>query len=346
MVDFAGWELPVQYPTGPTKEHTAVRTSAGLFDIDHMGQFELSGRDAAAFLELVQVTGVGSTEVGQAQYSLLPYADGTLVDDIFLYRLAGRWLIVVNAANREKDLTWLQTHARPFDVKLVDVSDETYMLALQGPASEEILQTIAAADLAELPSRHCVEADVDGIPTVIGRTGYTGEDGFELYFPTEAAVQMWERLLAVGAVHGLLPCGLAARDSLRFEASMPLYGHEIGATTNPIEARLGWVIDLNHDFIGRDAILKASLEGPSRRLIGLEMVDRAVPREGYAIHANGACVGYVTSGMRSPTLNRFLAMGYVESTHSAIGTEVDVQVRGEPRAAKIVRRPFYRRSGS
>ena len=346
MVDFAGWELPVQYPTGPTAEHVAVRTAAGLFDIDHMGQFELSGHDATAFLQSVQVADVSSDAVWQARYSLLPYADGTLVDDIFLYHLPDRWLVVVNASNREKDFAWLRAGALDYDITLTDVSDKTYMLALQGPLAEAVLQKCTDAPLGELATRTAVQADVVGIPTLIGRTGYTGEDGFELYFPSDQAVTMWDRLLEAGADDGMLPCGLGARDSLRFEACMPLYGHEIDASTNPFEARLNWAVDLDHRFSGREAMLKTKLEGPVRLLVGLEMVDRAVPRQGYAIADGDRTIGYVTSGMRSPTLDRFLAMGYVESSYKAIGTAVDVLVRGEPKQAKIIKRPFYRRKST
>jgi aminomethyltransferase len=343
IVDFAGWALPVQYPTGPTQEHLSVRTAAGLFDIDHMGQFELSGPDADDWLRRIQTADLSDVDDWGATYSLITYADGTIVDDVFLYRLPNRWLIVVNAANREKDMAWLQAHTAGFDIQLSDISDSTYMLALQGPASEAILQKVTDADLSELRARTAVEADVSGVATLIGRTGYTGEDGFELYFPADSAEIVWDALLEAGEADGLLPCGLGARDSLRFEAGLALYGHEIDQTTNPIEARLAWVVDLDHDFIGHEALLKASLEGPSRHLVGLEMAERGVPREGYSIAYEGEPVGYVTSGMRSPTLERFLAMGYVDTAHSAIGSEVDIIIRGEPRRASIVKRPFYRR---
>ena len=343
MVEFAGWELPVQYTTGPTREHNAVRTAAGLFDIDHMGQFELRGPGAEAFLGLIQVADVSGIGVWHAGYSLLTYADGTIVDDVFLYHLPDYWLIVVNAANRAKDFSWLACHAGRFDVTLTDVSDATYMLALQGPASQGILQKLADCALEDLAPRHSVTTNIAGVGTLVGRTGYTGEDGFELYFPAESAVHMWETLLESGAGDGLVPCGLAARDSLRFEACMPLYGHEIDGTTNPIEARLGWAVSYDHDFVGLEPILKAKLEGTQRRLIGFEMIDKAVAREGYPILADGQPVGHVTSAMKSPTLDAFLGMAYVQKPYSAIGAEIDVVVRGQPRRASIIRRPFYRR---
>ena len=342
MVDFAGWELPVQYPTGPTVEHHAVRTAAGLFDIDHMGQFDLRGPDADAFLQAVQVWDIAGMADYDAHYSLLLYADGTIVDDIFLYKLPGRWLIVVNAANRAKDLAWLTAHAAAYDMTLTDISDETYMLALQGPRAEAILQRLTDVDLSAMAARTGQLLSLNGVDVLAGRTGYTGEDGFELYFPADAAVQLWDDLLAAGKDDGLLPCGLAARDSLRFEACMPLYGHEIDAATNPLDARLGWTVSWDKEFIGRTALLKTKLEGPARLLVGFEMVDKAVPRDGYALAVGGETVGHVTTGMKSPTLDTFLGMGYLPRGLTKVGTEIDVVVRDKPRRARIVKRPFYR----
>lgn len=345
MVEFAGWELPVQYPSGPTAEHHAVRNAAGLFDIDHMGQFELRGPDALALLQRIQTWDVETMAMGEAHYGLLTYADGTLVDDIFIYRLPERWLMAVNASNRAKDLVWIQAHIGRLDVSLVDVSDDLYMLALQGPKAEAILQPFAEADLAKLASRYGVETKIMGYPSIVGRTGYTGEDGFELYVPQQAAVEIWTALIEAGEPHGLLPCGLAARDSLRFEASMPLYGHEIDATTTPLEARMGWAISWDKEFIGREALLKQKLEQPARLLIGFEMVDKAVPRDHYPIaiaEAGGSrVVGHVTTGMKSPTLDKFLGMGYVPRAYSKVGTEIQIIVRDVPKRAKVVKRPFY-----
>lgn len=341
IVDFAGWALPVQYPTGPTVEHEAVRTAAGLFDIDHMGQFELMGPDADSFLQYVQVWDIAQMAVNEAHYSLLLYGDGTIVDDIFLYRLPARWLIVVNASNRAKNLAWLQANALGFDITLTDISDETCMVALQGPKAETILQRLTPLDLSTVATRTGVEGELAGAPTLFGRTGYTGEDGFELYFPVSQAVSVWHALLETGKEDGLLPCGLAARDSLRFEACMPLYGHEIDATINPLEARLGWVISWETEFIGREALLKTKLEQPQRLLVGFEMVERAVPRDHYPIAIEGNVVGYVTTGMKSPTLDKFLGLGYVPRAYTKIGTELDIIVRGQPKKAKVVKRPFY-----
>lgn len=341
MVEFAGWELPVQYPAGPLAEHHAVRTAAGLFDIDHMGQFEVRGPDALPFLQTIQTWDIERVALNEAHYGLMLYEDATIVDDIFIYRLPERWLVIVNAANRAKDLAWMAAHQRGLDVSLIDVSDDLYMLALQGPKAEAILQPLTPADLPALATRTAVETTILDARAVIGRTGYTGEDGFELYVPQDAAATIWQRLLESGAPMGLLPCGLAARDSLRFEAAMPLYGHEIDATINPLEARLGWTVSWDKPFIGRNALLKVKLEQPARLLVGFEMVERAVPREHYPIAVEGETVGHVTTGMKSPTLDRFIGLGYVPRRLSALGTEIDILVRGQPKRARIVKRPFY-----
>lgn len=342
MVNFAGWALPVQYPTGPTTEHQAVRTAAGLFDISHMGQFELTGLDADVFLQYIQVWDIDTMQEYEAHYSLLLYHDGTIVDDIFLYRLPERWLIVVNAANREKDFAWLQANALGFEIELTDISDEICMLALQGPQAEAILQRLTAIDLSQMQTRTAIETGLDGIHTLVGRTGYTGEDGFELYFPATQAADLWQKLLKAGEDDGLLPCGLAARDSLRFEACMALYGHEIDATINPLEARLGWTVRWETEFVGREALLKAKLEKPARLLIAFEMIERAVPREHYEIAAEGNVIGYVTTGMKSPTLGQFVGMGYVPAGYHKLGTELDIMIRGQAKKAKVVKRPFYK----
>jgi aminomethyltransferase len=342
MVEFAGYELPVQYPTGPIAEHNAVRNAAGLFDIDHMGQFELRGPDADLFLQLVQVYDIEQMARNDAHYSLLLYADGTVVDDIFLYKLPGSWLIAVNASNRAKDLEWLQSQALDFDITLVDRSDDLCMLALQGPKAETILQRLADKDLSAVAARTAVELEIDGYPVIAGRTGYTGEDGFELYLPAAQAVPFWNHLLEAGKDDGLLPCGLAARDSLRFEACMPLYGHELSAAINALEARMGWTVSWDKEFIGRSALLKVKLERPARLLVGFEMVDKAVAREHYDVAVDGKIIGHVSSGMKSPTLDKFLGMALVSAAYSAIGTEFDVLVRGQPKKARVVKRPFYK----
>lgn len=343
MMEFAGWELPAQYAAGATAEHQAVRTAAGLFDIDHMGQFSIAGPDALPFLNAVLSIDVERVACWGAHYALLPYADGGLVDDVFLYHLEESWWLVVNAANHAKAWRWLQVQARGFTVRLADISDATYMLALQGPLAQRILQRVTDADLTLLPFHTAMRGAVAGAPTLIGSTGYTGEYGYELYLPADSARLVWHALLDAGAVDGLLPAGLIARDSLRFEAGLALYGHEISAEIDPISARLKFFVHFEKGpFVGRDALLKIALEGPSRQLVGLEMLEPAVPRTDYPVLAEGVIIGQVTSGMKSPTLGRFLAMALVPTCYAAVGTTLEVQVREHAKRAAVAPLPFYR----
>lgn len=341
MVPFAGWEMPVQYPTGPLNEHHATRQAAGLFDIDHMGQINVIGPQAEMYLNRLLTWDVRLMQPGEAHYSLMCYEDGGVVDDVFVYKLPGRWFVVVNAANLAKNVAWLEAQTAGFEVSIADVSEETYMLALQGPRALEILQTVTGENLASLARFSALEAQVNGIPTLIGRTGYTGEDGVELFFPAGSALAMWEGLLAAGEPHGLQPIGLAARDSLRFEPGFPLYGHEIDAGHTPIEARLGWAVRFNKDFIGRGALLKQKLEGPGRVLVGFEMVERSVPRQGYEVASGGRVVGEVVSGMFAPTAEKYAGHAYVPGELAAPGTEIDILIRDKAKKAVIVKRPFY-----
>jgi aminomethyltransferase len=349
MVPFAGWEMPVQYPTGPIEEHRATREAAGLFDIDHMGQVEVRGPDAEAFVNWLVTYDVGQMALFDAHYSLMCYPDGGIVDDVFVYKLpdpdGGKrpyFFIAINAANRKKDVAWAQAQAVGFDVTVTDISDETYMLAFQGPKAPEILDRLTQVNLSEVPRFTAVSDTIfDDVQVLFGRTGYTGEDGFELYFPAEHALKVWEGILAEGKANGVAAIGLAARDSLRFEPCMPLYGHEISADISPIEARLSFAVGFGKKFIGRDALLKIKLERPSRVLVGFEMVDRGVPRHGYPIAQNNEEVGFVTTGMFAPTSKRYLGMAYLPRTLAKIGTEVDIIVRGKVRRAVVVKRPFY-----
>lgn len=349
MVPFAGWEMPVQYPTGPLAEHQATRQSAGLFDIDHMGQVEVRGPQAMEFVNHVVTYDVNKMKLLDAHYAIFCYADGGCVDDLFVYKLpdkpagGGReyYFLAINASNREKDVAWLKSHAAGYDVELKDISDETYMLAFQGPKAPEIMDRLTRTDLVQMERFSAVQEEVYGVPVLLGRTGYTGEDGFELFFPAEAALKVWEGVLAEGHAEGVKPVGLAARDSLRFEACMPLYGHEIDADTTPIEAGLGFALSLEKEFIGKDALLKQKLEKSKRVLVGLEMVERGLPREGYEVSVDGIVVGKVTTGMYAPTLEKYLGMAYVPRSLSARGTEIEVLIRGKEVKAQIVKRPFY-----
>ncbi len=339
MVPFAGYEMPVQY-TSPLEEHRTVRQIAGLFDIDHMGQFVVSGADAEVFLQHVVTLDISTLAVQEAAYSLMCYDDGGTVDDIFIYREPEYWFVVVNAANREKDLAWMQAHTTGLAVTVEDISDETYMLAFQGPQAQAILQTITDIDLSKIAFHFSAHGKVAGVECFIGNTGYTGEYGYELFFNAAHAVKVWEAILEAGRPHGALPIGLAARDSLRFEPCLPLYGHELGPTISPLEAGLGFAVHTYKHFIGRDALLKQRLEGPPRRLACLEMVDKGVPREHYEVLVDGQH-GFVTSGMYAPTPDAYLAMALIPSESYAPGKEVQVVIRDKPKTARIVRRPFY-----
>jgi aminomethyltransferase len=342
MVEFADWLLPVQYPSGPKEEHRRVRQAAGLFDIDHMGQVVVSGPDALPFLQQVMTADVATFAVGSAHYSLMCYDDGGVVDDTFIYRRPDHYSVAINASNNDKDTRWLHYHRHGYNVTVENVSDATYMLALQGPLAATILQPFCPLDLASFAFHTAAETTVAGVPTLLGRTGYTGEDGFELFFPTPQAPLVWDALMAAGTPQGMLPIGLAARDSLRFEACMPLYGQEISALLDPLEAGLGWAVALDKgSFLGRKALLKTKLEGTTRRLVGLRMTESGVPRHGYEVVIDGAICGVITSGMYSPTTDSFLALAYVPAEHSALGTAVSVLIRDKEKAAVVVKKPFY-----
>lgn len=347
MVDFGGWEMPVQY-SGILDEHAAVRTMAGLFDVSHMGRFLLLGPDSTAFLQYITTYDVSRIEVGRSSYSLLCDTDGGIVDDIFIYRLPNTYMVVVNAANRQKDWDWLLGHARKFNVKLVDYSDQWAMIAMQGPAAETLLAEsggVEGADLSALPFHGIVKGRLFGVPeSLIARTGYTGEDGFELFFDASRAIKVWNKLLELGEPGTVKPCGLGARDSLRFEPCLALYGHEISLETNPFEARLGWVVKLDQgDFVGHDALVRIKEQGPKRLLVGFEMVGRGIARAGYPIHSvDGIRIGEVTTGMHAPTIGKPLGMGYVPVELSKPDSEFDVIIREKPVRVRVVKMPFYK----
>lgn len=347
MVEFGGWAMPVQY-SGILDEHNAVRTAAGIFDIDHMGQVEVQGPDALAYLQHMATNDIAGIDTWQSAYGLLCYPNGGVVDDIFTYRLSGRFFLAINASNTEKDVAWLLEHTAGYNVQVKNVSAETCMLALQGPKAEAMLQKLTPAPLAQVPRFGCVIADVAHVSTLIGRTGYTGEDGFELFFPVAQTLHVWNAIMAAGAPLGLKPCGLGARDSLRFEAKMPLYGQEIGPDINPIEAGLGWAVAFDApgkpDFIGRAALLQAKTHGTERKLVGFEMIDHGIARHEYQIADKGAVIGHVTTGMYSPTLKKNIGLGYVPARYAKKGSTFDVIIRGKPLKAVVIGTPFYKRS--
>jgi aminomethyltransferase len=349
MVPFAGWEMPVQYPTGPVKEHEITRQAAGLFDIDHMGQISVRGPEAEQFVNWIVTYDVSKMNLYDAHYALFCYADGGVIDDLFVYRLpdpenADRhyFFLAINAANRSKDVAWVTAHAKEFDVSVKDISDETYMIAFQGPNAPEIMDRLTTVDLTQMARFSAVQDLIlDDVPILLGRTGYTGEDGFELFFPAEHAVEVWKAILEEGKEEGVAPIGLAARDSLRFEPCMPLYGHELSPTISPVEARLTFAVSFDKDFIGRDALLKQKLEKPGRVLVGFELVERGLAREEYPVLHHGEEIGLVTTGMYSPTTSGYLGMALVPREFSKIGTDIEIQIRNKPVKAKIVKRPFY-----
>ena len=344
MVPFAGWEMPVQYPPGPIEEHHITRRSAGSFDIDHMGQIIINGPEAEAFLNRLVTWDVSLMADNEAHYALMCYENGGIVDDVFIYKLPGRWFVVVNADNLDKDFQWIQYHAGDFNVTLQDVSAETYMVALQGPKAIELLQHLTAANLAQMPRFSAVETEVQGIEAIIGRTGYTGEDGVEIFFPANHALEIWEAILNTGPAQGIevAPIGLAARDSLRFEPAFPLYGHEIDANTTPLEANLRWACKFDTDFIGKDALLKQQEAGLDKKLVGFEMVEKGVPRQGYTVAAeNGQEIGTVVTGLYAPTVDKYCGHAFVPPDQAKVGTPLQVIIRDKPKAAVVVKRPFY-----
>ncbi len=344
MVPFGGWDMPVQY-SGIVEEHKAVRTAAGLFDISHMGEIEVKGPGALAFLQHITTQDVATIGEGMSNYGLLCRPDGGIVDDIFIYNLPDGYMVVVNASNTDKDFAWMREHAGGFDVSLENISDEAAMLALQGPAAQAILARIADFDVAALPFHGVTTTSLLGnIPAFVARTGYTGEDGFELFVDNVHVEQLWDALLEQGREDGLKPCGLGARDSLRFEACLALYGHEIADDINPYEARLGWVVKLDKgEFIGREALAEIKKRGVARRLTGFEMVGRGIARGEYVIcDTQGEKVGFVTTGMPSPTLGKYLGLAFVPTALSAEGSEFDVVVRDRPVRARAIKTPFYK----
>ena len=348
LVEFSGWEMPVQY-SSILEEHEAVRTCAGLFDVSHMGEFKVEGAGALPFLQYLVPNDVSRLSIGQALYTQLCLPDGNTIDDLIIYHLADEhYMLVVNAGNIEKDFAWVEKQSKNFkDVNVVNQSDTTALLALQGPAAQTILQPLTDVDLSSIKYYHFAPGQVDGINCIISRTGYTGEDGFELYCAPIDVGKLWNDLLAAGKPHGLLPAGLGARDTLRLEAGYCLYDHELTEQINPLEARLGWTVKFDKgNFIGRDALLKVKEQGLRRKLIGIELLERGVPRGGYAIYENDQPIGVLTSGAPGPSVHKQIGMGYVDAAHAEVGKNVQIDIRGRRTAAQIVALPFYKRKMS
>jgi aminomethyltransferase len=346
LVPFAGYEMPVQYDS-ILAEHRAVRGGAGLFDLSHMGEVEVRGEEAVAFLRYALVSDPGALSVGQAQYSMMCQDDGGILDDLIIYRLdEGRLWIVCNASNRTTVVEQLVRllERGDFGAEVADRSDRIALIAPQGPRSAELVSGLTDVDLDAIANYHAAKGAVAGIDCLVARTGYTGEDGFELFCDARRASDLWRALLEAGRSVGLVPCGLGARDTLRLEAGMPLYGNELDRDTNPFEVNLGRVVKLEKgEFVGRAALQAVQQTGPSRKLVGLQMIDDAIPRAGYEVRAGERPVGRVTSGTQSPTLGTRIAMALVPPEHAGIGNELEVVVRERSHRAEQVKLPFYRR---
>ncbi|HWQ56754.1 MAG TPA: glycine cleavage system aminomethyltransferase GcvT [Bryobacteraceae bacterium] len=344
MVDFGGWDMPVQY-SGIIDEHQAVRGAAGLFDVSHMGEIDIRGPEAARLADYVTTNAVARLKTGQIQYSGLLYEHGGFVDDILVHKVADdHYFLCVNSSNQEKDFEHIAAVNR-FDAEVEFSSDRYAQIAVQGPRALEICQRLTAVELNSIRYYWFRDGEVAGVPARISRTGYTGEDGCEIYLDPEEAPRIWNALINAGRVFGLKPCGLGARNTLRLEAKMALYGHEIHASLSPLEAGLDWIVKLDKgDFIGRDALLKQKEQGVRRKLIGFEMRGRGIARDGYEVLVGGQPAGWVTSGSPSPTLNRSIGLCYLPVEQAAVGQPIQVLVRNQPVDAVTVETPFYKRA--
>jgi aminomethyltransferase len=344
LVPFAGFEMPVQYPTGIMAEHNAVRTTAGLFDVCHMGEFVLRGPQALDLIQKLTVNDASKLQVWQAQYSAMCMEAGGIIDDLLVYRGPDHFMLVVNASNKEKDLAWVQQNASDFDVEVADKSDETALLAIQGPEAAGIVRGLTKTDLDEIGYYRFAAGAVAGVEGVISRTGYTGEDGFELYVPAGAGMELWQALMEAGEPSGLVATGLGCRDSLRLEMGYALYGNDLDEEHTPLESGLGWITKLEKgDFIGRDALVRQKESGVERRLVGIRLTEKGFPRQGYPVAAGDEDVGVVTSGVVSPSLGVGVAMGYVPAEMASDGTEIGVRIRNKVVHAVVKRPPFYTR---
>ncbi|GGF08167.1 aminomethyltransferase [Halobacillus andaensis] len=346
-IDFGGWDLPVQF-SSIKDEHHATRQKAGLFDVSHMGEVLVEGEESLAFLQKMLTNDVSKLKPGKAQYTIMCYENGGTVDDLIVYMLdENKYLLVINAANREKDVDWLKQHIDE-EVNVADVSDEYVQLALQGPNAEAALQSLTDTKLSEIKFFNFAQdvrfKGVEG-EAIVSRTGYTGEDGFEVYLPSGSGPVLWQAILEYGEEHGVQPIGLGARDTLRFEANLALYGQELSADITPLEAGLRFAVKLNKeaDFIGKEALLRQKEEGLKRKLVGIEMIDKGIPRTGYDVVDGDKVIGFVTTGTQSPTLGKNIGLALLNTEYTELGTEVSVQIRKKTLKAKVVSTPFYKR---
>ncbi len=340
MVPFAGFIMPVQYK-GITAEHLAVRNNVGLFDLSHMGEFVVSGENALPFLQKTTTNNVAALEPGKIQYSCMTYPDGGIVDDLLVYRLPHQYFLVVNASNIDKDYDWLDSRKNG-DVELLNRSSEIGLLAIQGPNAQKVMAELTDIDLNKMTYYESVTARVGGVEIFFSRTGYTGEDGFELYIPTEFCEKLWNAVTDAGKKYDMELIGLGARDTLRLEMKMALYGNDIDQTTTPVEAGLSWIVDFDKDFIGKDVLARQKQEKPERRLVCLELEGKAFPRHGYDIYDGDKVVGKVTSGTFSPSLQKPIALGYVPREKAKSGSQVEIAIRDKRFPATVVKPPFYK----
>ncbi|ERM18561.1 glycine cleavage system protein T [Brevibacillus laterosporus PE36] len=344
-IDFGGWDLPVQF-SSITQEHEAVRTKAGLFDVSHMGEVEVKGEGALYYLQRLTTNDVSKLEDGQAQYAAMCYPDGGTVDDLIIYKKRDHdYLLVINAGNIDKDFAWMQENLTE-NVTVTNISSQIAQLAIQGPLAETILQKMTDVNLKEIGFFQFKEnVSIDGITALVSRSGYTGEDGFELYVDQADAIELWGKLLVNGKEDGLVPCGLGARDTLRFEAKLPLYGQELSQNITPIEAGIGFAVKVDKDVpsIGHDVLLEQKTNGALRKLVGLEMIDRGIPRTHYPVFVGDEQIGEVTTGTQSPTLKKNVGLALIQTAHATIDNEVEVEIRGKRLRAKIIATPFYKR---
>jgi aminomethyltransferase len=347
MVPFAGWDMPVEY-SGIASEHMAVRTRAGVFDVSHMGEIEIAGANALAAVQRISCNDAAVLQVGQAQYAGLLTPDGTFVDDMLVYRMGpNHFMLVVNSSNASKDFAWIREQIKAVgDAAAVDTSSRYALIAIQGPASIEVLQPLSGLDLSGVKHYWFGYGEVAGARATISRTGYTGEDGFEIFVPPNMADRVWQALLESGRSADVLPCGLGARDTLRLEAAMRLWGNDIDESTTVLEAGMGWIVSWDKgDFVGRERLREQKDDGLARRLVGFELLDRGIARHGYPVRHGDRPVGVVTSGTQTPFLKKAIGMAYVPTDLAAVGTELTIDVRGRASKATVVKMPFYTRGG-
>ena len=345
MVEFGGWDMPVEY-SGIADEHLAVRTRAGLFDVSHMGEIEIAGKDALAAVQQIASNDASKLSDGQAQYSALTTPEGTFVDDVLTYRLNGEhFMLVVNASNIIKDFNWIASHVGAAgDAVAVNTSSRYALIAIQGPAARDVLQSLTGAALGDLKYYWFTTGEVAAVRATISRTGYTGEDGFEVFVPPAMAERVWDAIMRAGQPAGVIPAGLGARDTLRLEAAMRLYGNDMDETTTVLEADLGWIVGWKKaSFTGADVLRRQKQDGVSRKLIGFEVLDRGIARQGYDVYIGGEPAGVVTSGTQTPFLKKAIGMAYLPAEHAADGREFEIDLRGRRLRAQVVPMPFYKR---